>query len=214
MKSNTHTQNIDRSTRKEPQRTPLIEASIEKPSTKSRFYTALSRPGPMWHCGVLMACVGAFAADGSAFAQTSFIFSSPVSVGRAPSIQSVSVTIQSGGTVGAVEVLTQGSPNLDFISSGGGTCFSGTYTPGQVCGVSVAFAPKYPGTRFGAVVVLADDGHIMASQGLSGEGTGSLSVMARGEINTLAGDGCLSDGACLTGGGTPATNSALNLPDG
>ncbi len=54
----------------------------------------------------------------------------------------------------------------------------------------------------------------MAHRSLSGIGTGSLSVMAPGEINTLAGDGCLSDGSCPTSGDTPATSSALNLPLG
>jgi large repetitive protein len=48
----------------------------------------------------------------------------------------------------------------------------------------------------------------MATQIHSGTGVGSLSVMAPGEINTLAGDGFLS------GDGATATTSAINLPLG
>ena len=163
---------------------------------------------------VLVTSLIAMVPSGRAFAQSAFHFPASVPVGGSPSAQSVSVTIQSGGTVGTVEVLTQGSPNLDFTSSGGGTCASGFYAGGQTCSLSVGFAPRYPGVRLGAVVILADDGHVMASQGLFGVGTGSLSVMAPGEISTLAGDGCLSDGACSTGGSTQATTEALNLPMG
>ncbi|WP_353072153.1 Ig-like domain repeat protein [Tunturiibacter gelidoferens] len=54
----------------------------------------------------------------------------------------------------------------------------------------------------------------MADQNLSGIGIGSLTVMTPGEINTLSGDGCLSDGSCPTSGSTPATSSALKLPLG
>jgi sugar lactone lactonase YvrE len=54
----------------------------------------------------------------------------------------------------------------------------------------------------------------MATQYLSGVGTGALSVMVPGQINTLAGDGCLSDGFCPSSGSNPATQSALKLPLG
>jgi len=68
--------------------------------------------------------------------------------------------------------------------------------------------------RSGAISLVADDGHVMATQYLSGFGTGGLSVMVPGQISTLAGDGCLSDGFCPSSGTSPATQSALKLPLG
>lgn len=161
----------------------------------------------------LIACLALVGLTERSIAQAAFSFPSSVAVDGTPEIQSVTVEIQSTGTLGVIEVLTQGVENADFASSGG-TCIPGFYAKGQVCSVSVSFAPKYPGLRSGAVVILANDGHVMASQDIFGVATGSLSVMAPGEIYTLAGDGCLSDGSCLTSGITPATSSALNLPMG
>src|ERR1700733_852908 len=152
---------------------------------------------------------------GQALGQSAFIFPSSVPVGG-PSAQSgpITVTVQSQGNLASVEILTQGVANLDF--TGSNTCIppGGSYAVGQTCTVSVGFAPKYPGVRLGAIVLIADDHHVMATQYLSGVGTGSLSVMVPGQISTLAGDGCLSDGACLTSQSTPATQSPLELPLG
>lgn len=135
-----------------------------------------------------------------------------MAVGGTPQVQTIPVTIQTAGTLGTVKVVTQGAANLDFTLSSVGTCATGA---GQTCNVSVSFSPRYPGLRFGAIVILdAGDGHIMADQKISGTGLGSLSVMSPGQITTLAGDGCLSDGPCPTIGSTDATKSALNLPLG
>jgi len=68
--------------------------------------------------------------------------------------------------------------------------------------------------RIGAILLIADDGHVMATQYVSAVGTGGLCVVVPGEINTVVGDGCLSDSACPSSGGTPATQSALKLPLG
>jgi hypothetical protein len=151
---------------------------------------------------------------GQALGQSAFIFPSNVPVGGPALSEPVTVTVQSPGNLASVEIVTQGVANLDFIASGSNTCISGPYVPAQTCTVSVGFAPKYPGIRLGAILLIADDGHVMATQYLSGVGTGSLSVMVPGQINTLAGDGCLSDGACPSSGSTPATQSALKLPLG
>ena len=150
-----------------------------------------------------------------AVAQAAYVFQPGTTVGGSPQVQSIPVTIQAAGTLGSgsVKVLTQGSPNLDFTLSSVGTCPTGA---GQICNVSVSFSPRYPGLRFGAILILdGGDGHIMASQNISGTGQGSLSVFSPGEITTLSGDGCLSDGPCPTNSGTPATtDAALNLPLG
>lgn len=160
----------------------------------------------------LMACFLFAGSLSRAVAQAAYVFQPAVAVGGTPQVQQIPVTIKTAGTLGAVKVLTQGSPNLDFTLSSVGTCPTGA---GQVCNVFVSFSPRYPGLRFGAILILdAGDGHIMASQPISGTGTGSLSVMSPGQITTLAGDGCLSDGPCPTSGDTDATKAALNLPLG
>ena len=152
---------------------------------------------------------------GQASGQSAFIFPSSVPVGTPSALsEPVTVTVQSSGNLASVEIVTQGIANSDFIASGSNTCLPGFYAPAQTCTVSVGFAPKYPGIRLGAILLIAGDGHVMATQYLSAVGTGSLSVMVPGQINTLAGDGCLSDGACLSSGSTPATQSALKLPLG
>ncbi len=151
----------------------------------------------------------------NAVAQAVVIFPA-TSVGRSVFATSVTVTIESAGQLNRIEVLTQGVAGLDFTSSGVSGCAVGTnYSQNQTCSVNVNFAPKYPGLRFGAVLLLSSTNQVLASQGLSGTGNGSLSVFVPGEINTLAGDGCLSDGAsCAGSGNVAATESALNLPQG
>lgn len=163
------------------------------------------------HLGLIF-CLFLIGSLSQVLAQASYVFSPAMAVGGTPQIQMIPVTIQTAGTLGTVKVLTQGAPNLDFTLSSVGTCATGA---GQTCNVSVSFSPRYPGLRFGAIVILdAGDGHIMASQNVSGTGLGSLSVLSPGQITTLAGDGCLSDGPCPTSGTTDATKSALNLPLG
>lgn len=165
-------------------------------------------------CALLLLCCIAIFSQRQGFAQPAFSIPTSVAVGSSVLSQTVTVTIQSPGTLATVQVVTQGSPNLDFTASGTNTCIHGSYSLGQTCTVSVGFAPKYPGLRVGAILLIADDGHIMATQYLSAIGTGSLSVLVPGQINTLAGDGCLSDGACPSSGSTPATQAALKLPLG
>jgi hypothetical protein len=151
---------------------------------------------------------------GQALAQSTFIFPSSVPVGGPVLSEPVTVTVQSPGNLASVKVVTQGVANLDFIASGNNTCISGSYAAGQHCTLSVGFVPKYPGVRLGAVLLIADDGHVMTTQYLSAVGAGSLSTMVPGQITTLVGDGCLTDGSCPSSGDTPATQSALKLPLG
>lgn len=200
-----------------PNREPLLSASRFEADTNSVSpNTAIPLVGSMQrrtsgtHFGIIT-CSVLLALSSRALAQAAFVFPSPVTVGGTSQVQTVPVRIQTAGTLGTVKVLTQGSPNLDFTLSAIESCPT---SPGQVCNVSVSFLPKYPGVRFGAVVVLDTHGDTLASQSISGVGIGSLSVMTPGEISTLAGDGCLSDGACPTSGSTQATQSAINLPLG
>lgn len=156
---------------------------------------------------VIAACVALTASSSMTDAQTAFVFPNQA-VGATAQVLPVTVTIQTAGTLGTIQVLTQGVPNLDFIKSTTGTCVvSSTYVSGS-CTVNISFNPKYPGLRSGAILLLDQSGHTMATQILSGTGIGSLSVVVSGEINTLAGDGFLS------GDGATATTSAINLPLG
>ena len=73
-------------------------------------------------------------------------------VGSTSSVQPVTVKMRAAGTIGSINVLTQGSPNLDFKLSTGGTCAVGTaYTAGQTCTVKFTFSPTHPGIRYGAI---------------------------------------------------------------
>ena len=77
----------------------------------------------------------------------------------------------------AIQVLTLGAPNKDFVYAAGGTCAAGaTYSAGQSCTVSYTFTPKYPGQRLGAIV-LYDNSAPPVQVGfihLSGMGTGPM----------------------------------------
>jgi len=100
----------------------------------------------------------------------SFNFGS-VNVGSSAT-ETLTFAITSGGTIGAPQVLTQGAPNLDYTDAGTGTC---TTTPAQStgsCTVVVNFAPKYAGTRMGAVNLVNTSGAVIATANLYGTGTG------------------------------------------
>jgi len=84
----------------------------------------------------------------SARAQTNF---GSVNIG---SSSTVSVPLTVSGTLRSISVLTQGAANLDFNNVETGTCAINTaYAANSTCAVAVAFSPKSPGTRYGAVVL-------------------------------------------------------------
>ena len=71
-----------------------------------------------------------------------------------PSPQSVQVTMSQAGTIGGIQVVSEGVPNADFVDATGGSCsVSQSYLAGQKCTVNVLFQPKYPGEHRGAVVL-------------------------------------------------------------
>lgn len=153
---------------------------------------------------------------GSAEGQTGVQFTPNVTVGTSSNTQTVTLTIQSAGTLGSIQVLTGGSAGLDYAaaSPGAGACTTGTaYSIGQSCTVSIVFTAKYPGVRAGAVLLLDSGGHPMVTVALSGVGVGPLSVATAGEIVTVAGNGILTGGAFPTTG-AQATNTPVNEPLG
>ncbi|MGA8528879.1 MAG: Ig-like domain repeat protein [Acidobacteriaceae bacterium] len=125
-----------------------------------------------------------------------------------PATQTVTVNLQVSRTVSKVSVLTMGSPNLDFTESGSDSC-AGISSGG--CSVTVAFAPRFPGARNGAVVLLDASSNIIGTEYLSGIGQGSLGVMIPGAIGIVAGQ---NGEWTLLNDGQPATQADLYLPTG
>ena len=78
----------------------------------------------------------------------------PVNIGTASIDYLYAVfTFDTGGTIGAPAVVTQGATGLDFTDAGTGTCTtngpSHTYNPGDSCTVAIAFNPRHSGTIYG-----------------------------------------------------------------
>ncbi|MGA1981957.1 MAG: hypothetical protein ABSG84_05755 [Acidobacteriaceae bacterium] len=140
-----------------------------------------------------------------------FKFASPVSVGAAAETGTVIVSISSTGSLNAINVLTQGVVNQDFTLAAGGSCTTGTtYFAGQTCSVTVSFQARYPGSRQGAVVLLASNGSVLGTQLMSAMGVGPTAVFVPAMISTVAGDGQW----IFHGDGGLATQSTLFLPMG
>jgi large repetitive protein len=125
-----------------------------------------------------------------------------------PATQTVTVSVQSAGTVAKVEVLTMGAPNLDYTESGTDNCAG--ISSGS-CQVTVAFAPKYPGPRNGAVVLLDAGNNTLGTAYLTGIGQGSLAVMVPGAVSIVAGQ--VGEWTMVNDGGA-ATQADLYLPSG
>lgn len=78
----------------------------------------------------------------------------------------------------APAVYTQGFANLDYKDAGTGTCDTNgahpAYNAGNTCTLNVAFTPLYPGTRLGAAQLYDDDGDLIATAPLLGDGVGPM----------------------------------------
>jgi hypothetical protein len=141
------------------------------------------------------------------------VFGVPQAVGTTSSAQSVTVTAQRTGKVNRVEVLTLGTPGLDFAGvSGASTCPSANLAAvGQQCTESVTFTPVAPGLRVGAVVLLDASGNLLGTALLSGTGSGGLGALVSGNILPVAGNGKYLDAVV---DGIAATAAELYLPSG
>jgi sugar lactone lactonase YvrE len=72
-------------------------------------------------------------------------------------------------TVGAIQVVTQGATGLDFSLGSGSTC-TGTIAAGNSCTVNVNFAPIAPGWRMGAAKIFDNNGNLIATEPVYGNG--------------------------------------------
>ena len=104
-------------------------------------------------------------------AASSYSFGS-VPVGSASAAAAISFTVNSGTTVGSIQVLTGGVAGLDFAAVAGGTCVAGSYSSTTNCTVNVTLTPKWPGLRAGAVVLADASGNALATVPVYGTGTG------------------------------------------
>jgi streptogramin lyase len=94
-----------------------------------------------------------------------------------PMAMTVTFVIPSGlpgsGMLASPLVFTQGATGLDFTDATTGSCIAGmNYSSGITCTVNVTFTPKYAGMRYGAVVLKDSLGTILATNYITGAGTG------------------------------------------
>lgn len=107
-------------------------------------------------------------------------------VGSTSGVFPLTFTFGQSETLGGIAVLTQGIPNLDFANTGGGTCSTGTaYVTNSTCTVNVTFSPKYPGVRFGAVVLSDSSGNVIGTAYLEGTGSGPQTSFLPGALTSL-----------------------------
>jgi hypothetical protein len=125
-------------------------------------------------CFLLIAAVGQGGTDGGAYGP-------PVAVGQTSTTRSVTLiftTATTAGTPFTINVLTQGSPGLDFNLVSGGTCSTtATYAVGATCTVLYSFSPKYPGVRYGGVSLTIGT-TVLANTYIKGIGTGPEAALA------------------------------------
>jgi YVTN family beta-propeller protein len=96
----------------------------------------------------------------------------PIAVG-ASSSQTATLVVTKGGTLGSIQVVTQGNSNLYFNAAAGGTCAVGaSYSVGQTCTVNVTFTPQYPGVSNGGVLLEDAAGNLLATAYVSGVAAG------------------------------------------
>ncbi|MGB8259299.1 MAG: NHL repeat-containing protein, partial [Terracidiphilus sp.] len=125
-------------------------------------------------------------------------------VGAISSVQTATLALPSNFTLGSIDVLTQGAPNLDFQLAAGGTCMvNAAYTAGQACTVNYTFNPTHPGPRNGAVLLFDNQSpsNAVVTVYLQGTGNGPQIVFpsnaARSTLSTafLLPTGVAVDGA-------------------
>ncbi len=84
---------------------------------------------------------------------------------------SLNYKVTAGGTLGDPNVLTLGSPDLDFTLADGSTC-SGSVNAATTCTVKVQFTPRFAGGRIGAVQITNKSGKPIATTPIYGSGIG------------------------------------------
>jgi large repetitive protein len=174
------------------------------PVSSRRFARVLSLKSSL----AAFAAIAALAVP-AARAQVSF---PATAVGGSAAAQTVTVTASAAGQVQSVSYLAMGAANLDYAPAGSGdNCTGASLAKGQTCSVSAVFAPKYPGARNGAVVLLGSGNAVLGVEYLTGIGQGALAVASPGTISIAAG----TEGEWTQlGDNGPAASADLYLPSG
>jgi len=111
-------------------------------------------------------------------------------VGTTSAVQTATLTVTASGTLGAINVLTQGAPNLDFNFVSGGTCVVGQpYIAGQTCTVQFTFTPTLPGARYGGITLASGSYYATMTLGSTltyGVGTGPSVSFLPGTRTSIA----------------------------
>jgi sugar lactone lactonase YvrE len=108
-------------------------------------------------------------------------------VGSASSSELAIFRFDSAGELGSTAVVTEGAAGLDFSSASGGNCASlQPYNTGDLCDMSVDFAPTLSGPRHGAAELLDRGGNVLAAGNLQGTGVAPMVNFAPGTTVPLA----------------------------
>jgi hypothetical protein len=107
-------------------------------------------------------------------ALTVFASSGTINIGSSASTAtSLPFTFATATTLDSINVVTQGATGLDFTNAGTGTCTVGTnYAAGATCTVNVTFTPRFAGFRYGAAILEDGSGNVLATDYVSGTGSG------------------------------------------
>jgi streptogramin lyase len=115
-----------------------------------------------------------------------------VSIGDTTSPLSLIFTFDTAGTIGTPSVVTQGATGFDFTDNKTGTCNTNgtnyTYYTGYTCTVDVAFTAKASGARYGAALLTANSGAVIASGFVKGTGVGAQVHFLPGTYTSLSFD--------------------------
>jgi hypothetical protein len=138
-----------------------------------------------------LAVVVVLASPAAMFAQADGAFGS-VPIG-ASATGTVTFSFTGSTAIASINVVTQGTPNLDFTlnAAAPGTCTATTYTSGT-CTVGVNFTPLAAGPRAGAVVLRDSSSNVLSVVLLSGFGSGAAFVTSTGPIAEIPGGGSLN----------------------
>ncbi|HEX4321831.1 MAG TPA: chitobiase/beta-hexosaminidase C-terminal domain-containing protein, partial [Acidobacteriaceae bacterium] len=114
----------------------------------------------------------------------------------------VTAIIPVNTTLGSIDVLTQGAANQDFTNAGGGTCTVGTaYSANTTCTVNVTFTPKFPGVRYGALVLRDTNGAEITSVYIESSAVGPQAAFLPGTETTITSGLNQPGGLVLDGSG-------------
>ena len=116
-------------------------------------------------------------------------------------IISLVFAFDTGGTIGAPLVLTQGVRGLDFRAQDGSSCTPQSYAAGASCTVNVRFTPTASGVRYGAVNLTDSSGNVLATAYIHGTGVGPQASFSPPAARVVANLGTANSGMAVDGGG-------------